>query len=84
VSQLTPTHASSTDTNARSLNWQQQTPRSTDNRRPRATVVAQGSWLEALVTQEPGGGPVVAQPLHNLSQRLPIGGLATTRALCYS
>jgi hypothetical protein len=47
-------------------------------------LVAQGSWLEALVTQEPGGGQMVAQPLQNLSQRLPIGGLATTRALCYS
>jgi hypothetical protein len=48
-------------------------------------LAPQGEWLEALTTQEPGGGGgVVAQPLQNLSQRLPIGGLATTRALCYA
>jgi hypothetical protein len=44
---------------------------------------APGSWLEALTTQEPGG-TVVAQPLQNLSQRLPVGVVHSTRALCYN
>lgn len=39
-----------------------------------------GSWLEALTTQELDG-TMMAQPLENLNQRLPIDN--TTRALCY-
>ena len=42
-----------------------------------------GSWLEALTMREPGG-VLMAQPLQNLSQILPIPGDGSTRVLCYA